>query len=925
MSIEFANLKMLYLVWVVPALGVWWYLAHRRTEDAVSAFVSPLMQAKLLPRASGARFLWQAALILAGLLLALVAAARPQWGLREERVFQRGRDLVIALDVSRSMLANDVRPNRLQRARADVLDLIKELRGDRAALLAFRRKAILLCPLTTDYAYLRQALDGAGIDSAPRGETDIGDAIAKALEAFESDQGAHKAIILISDGEDLSPPGRAAQAAEEAKRRGVPVFTVGLGSRGGSTIPEEAGGGLLKYGGSNVVTRLDNDTLYNIAKTTGGVYIPVETASMTRTTLGTLYRDHLRQIAAQDLEETLQRRRIDRFQWFLLPAVACLLAGTFLSRGRLRVRGQEAGSRGQGAEAEGVKNIEPPRRTLKNLAVLLLCVAATSGSAQTNAPTPVPPQSGAVTEAPPAPASTNVPATTPAADVPPGREGARIAQRLYLLHNYDEAAAAYQQAAKGATRDSQRDFRFNAAVALYQAQRYREAADLLKEIAPEFSADTRADAMAGVGASLFKAAEALSQTDVTNAVVRAQFIREAGEAFKDAWRARAQDETARRNLAVAMEALAGAEQQAKIARLTAQYQQTPPGQIADEMLQAQRTLDGETIAAYTNTQPSRIRQLEALADRQAANADLWIPLKGKLLAAMSQAAAATNAAQQMAQVEQMVEATRQNMFRTTDQLRDLDPAATESVAVSEAAIYQLWKAIAAYPELLREDIWQQTNALSAAAAATADARRLEESSARQAEALNLTRLFSTRFAAQVPEGGSAGGTNAVAQAPAPGTNAAPQQSISAEDRRKILELADQAVAEQQRAVASLAAKDAAAAMPAQEKSAELLKEIEKLLPKNRSRQEQKQEQRQEQQKQDQQQNQQEQKQQPSSDQQQQQSEEKKEPPPEEQRQPATPEDVKKMLEKALQREKEHADEVQERNRYVAPSTVDKDW
>jgi Ca-activated chloride channel family protein len=267
-------------------------------------------------------------------MLLLLAAARPQWGTREVAVYQRGRDLVIALDVSRSMLARDVHPNRLQRAKADILDLIRELRGDRAALLAFRYKGVLLCPLTTDYAYLRHALDSADVDSAPRGETDIGDAILKALDAFETDDGAHKAIVLISDGEDLT--GQALQAAAKAKERGIPIFTVGLGSPQGAKIPDEsARQPFTRYKGDEVVTRLNNEALHAIAEATGGAYIAVQTASTASTTLGVLYRDHLRNVTAQDLEETLQRRHVERYQVFLLPSVVLMLAGCFFSRGRL--------------------------------------------------------------------------------------------------------------------------------------------------------------------------------------------------------------------------------------------------------------------------------------------------------------------------------------------------------------------------------------------------------------------------------------------------------------------------------------------------------------------------------------------------------------------------------------------------------------
>jgi len=333
-QVQFINAWVLYLLWLVPVMAWWWHVSANRMEKRLALFISPEMQNKLKPKSSRIRYGWQIGLIITGLFFLFLSAARPQWGIREEKIYQRGRDLVIALDVSRSMLANDVHPNRLQRAKTDIMDLINELRGDRAALLAFRKKAIMLCPLTTDYAYLRQALDATSTDSAPVGETDIGDAIIKAIETLIHDEGSHKAIILISDGEDLT--GKALAAAEEAGKRNIPIFTVGLGSSNGSRIPDsEKGRSFLKHKGEEVVTKLNDKTMHALAEATRGAYIPVGTASMTSTTLGMLYRDHLSKLTAQDIEETLQRRHVERFQIFLLPAFLLLLAGTFLSRGRL--------------------------------------------------------------------------------------------------------------------------------------------------------------------------------------------------------------------------------------------------------------------------------------------------------------------------------------------------------------------------------------------------------------------------------------------------------------------------------------------------------------------------------------------------------------------------------------------------------------
>ena len=158
---------MLALLALVPVMGAVWLWLRARTEKRLDGFVAPALQARLMPRSPGL-FRVQAALALAGLLLVVFAAARPQWGHSEQTFQARSRNVVVALDVSRSMLATDVRPNRLERAKADVVDLIDSLEGDRCALVAFRRTGVLLCPLTTDHGFLRAALEGAAPNPASR-------------------------------------------------------------------------------------------------------------------------------------------------------------------------------------------------------------------------------------------------------------------------------------------------------------------------------------------------------------------------------------------------------------------------------------------------------------------------------------------------------------------------------------------------------------------------------------------------------------------------------------------------------------------------------------------------------------------------------------------------------------------------------------
>lgn len=344
MNIQFVHPWILYLLWLPPLLGALWILLFRRKQDRLADFVASPMLERLAPPRPSRRFYWQMAFFLPGFLLLLLALARPQWGLEQETLYQRGRDLMIALDVSRSMLATDVHPSRLQRAKADVIDLVRSLQGDRAGLIAFRGKALQVCPLTSDYAYLEQAVDALTPDSAPRGETDIGDAVTKALTAFETDEGSHRALILISDGEDLA--GHAKAAAEEAAKRGIVIFTVGLGSTEGAAIPDpQKAGRFLSYQNEEVKTRLDSHTLRALADITGGGYVPVGTANVR---LGSLYQDHLSKIQARDFEETARRRFVERYAWFLFPAFLAFLVAAMLSRGRMASRSVSERTSNQG-------------------------------------------------------------------------------------------------------------------------------------------------------------------------------------------------------------------------------------------------------------------------------------------------------------------------------------------------------------------------------------------------------------------------------------------------------------------------------------------------------------------------------------------------------------------------------------------------
>ena len=325
---RFVNPVFLILTAIVPVAGLWWAFLRARREKALKRITLAV------PKSATSGL--QMGLVIAGLMLVLFAAARPQWGKTTEKTVERSRNVVVALDVSRSMLAQDVRPNRLERAKADVADLIDSLEGDRCALVAFRRTGVVICPLTTDHGYLRSALEQLTPESAPRGETDLGSAIRASLDALDPAADDHNAIIMISDGGDLR--GEAIQNVELAKKRGIPIFTVGIGDpKHGAAIPSEDGRGEQKFQGQSVKVKLEEAALKAISEQSKARYVPLATAGTAETTLGAIYRRFLRQVAAKEQNEE-QERAAERYQIFLVPGLILLIAGAALSKGRFARR-----------------------------------------------------------------------------------------------------------------------------------------------------------------------------------------------------------------------------------------------------------------------------------------------------------------------------------------------------------------------------------------------------------------------------------------------------------------------------------------------------------------------------------------------------------------------------------------------------------
>ncbi|MBN2183986.1 MAG: VWA domain-containing protein [Candidatus Krumholzibacteriota bacterium] len=332
---HFGNIKILLLLWIIPVLGAVYAWAAYRRAKALRVFI----EAGLLDRISmsvnlaGRRL--KAALVLGAVAFIIVALARPAWNPKPRTVERRGRDIIFVLDVSKSMIAEDLAPNRLERAKYAIADMITRLEGDRVGLVVFAGTAALKCPLTLDYGFFSLMLDDIDINSIARGGTMIGDAVRKVLdEGFDDQEKKYKDMILITDGEDHdSFP---VEAAEEAGRRGIRIIAIGLGDETqGRRIPvtdEHGNKTFMKYKGQEVWSRLDAATLRKMANTTpGGKYLNVATGDID---LGDVYMKLIAGEEKREIESLTVKLYEEKFQIFLSIAFLMLIIEMLVSERR---------------------------------------------------------------------------------------------------------------------------------------------------------------------------------------------------------------------------------------------------------------------------------------------------------------------------------------------------------------------------------------------------------------------------------------------------------------------------------------------------------------------------------------------------------------------------------------------------------------
>jgi len=316
---NFANLDYLYLLWIIPAMLLMAIYSFRKKDQLLRSFADSELWDRLMPRVHRRIQVFKTLLLIVGVSLLLTGLLRPRWGFHWEEIKRKGVDLLVAIDVSESMLAEDIKPSRLERAKREVTDLVNMLRGDRVGLIAFAGAAFLECPLTLDYGAFKIFLDYLDTELIPVQGTAIGEAIQTAIQSFPMARRASKAMILITDGEDHL--GAAEKAAEAAKEKGIRIFTIGIGSEDGAPIPRRGGAGDFKKDrrGQLVMSKLHETTLQKIALTTGGSYVRSVSGDMD---LKKIYEEEIRgKMEAGELRSTKKRHWEERFQWFLLGSI----------------------------------------------------------------------------------------------------------------------------------------------------------------------------------------------------------------------------------------------------------------------------------------------------------------------------------------------------------------------------------------------------------------------------------------------------------------------------------------------------------------------------------------------------------------------------------------------------------------------------
>ncbi|MBU0945417.1 MAG: VWA domain-containing protein [Proteobacteria bacterium] len=342
------------VVFLVGLILLYREMQHRRKKE-LERFAASHLLTKLCKNVSSERRTVKKVLVIAAIGCCFLALARPQYGFKWVEVKRKGIDILFAVDTSKSMLAEDIRPNRLRRAKFAIMDFVSQLEGDRVGLLPFAGSAFCMCPLTIDYDAFESTLEALDTTIIPKGGTDLAAAITEAV-AVLSNEANHKILVFITDGENLE--GDALGAARAAAEKGMTIYTVGVGTREGELIPLTRNGktGFVKEDGKFITSQLDETMLTQIAEATGGLYRPL---GANGEGLQDIYKEKLSLVPKEELAEKRHKVALERFVWPLGAAIV-FLGLEFIVSGRKSRR------------AFGISFIKTAGRRRKKAAALLL-------------------------------------------------------------------------------------------------------------------------------------------------------------------------------------------------------------------------------------------------------------------------------------------------------------------------------------------------------------------------------------------------------------------------------------------------------------------------------------------------------------------------------------------------------------------------
>jgi len=328
---HFAKLNMLVWMWAVIAFALLLFWGYQRRKKLLNLFAQEPLIGEVAASYSAKKTKQKNVLLVIVVLFSIFALIRPQWGFQWQEVKRKGIDIIVVIDTSKSMLTRDVKPNRLERTKFAVQDLLKKLKGDRIGLIAFSGNPFLICPLTVDYGGFLISLNDLSVDSVPRGGTNIAKAIEEAISDYDDTSSKYKAIIMITDGDNLE--GDPVAAAKKANEKGIKIYSVGIGSAQGELIQIHNDAGKVVFlkdrNGNYVKSRLNERLLKEIALITGGIYVK---ASGSQFGLDIIYDRELSRIEKREIEVKMEKKYFERFQFPLGIAVILLVIETCMTR-----------------------------------------------------------------------------------------------------------------------------------------------------------------------------------------------------------------------------------------------------------------------------------------------------------------------------------------------------------------------------------------------------------------------------------------------------------------------------------------------------------------------------------------------------------------------------------------------------------------